>query len=221
VTSALSDRIAIQKDGAWPPVNLASQVLINCKWGGNCKGGNAGTALAKIHNHGIPDETCQAYVGKNLNSCDAIHTCEECHPGDTPETFVPGVCKAVTKFSKWWVSEFGDVNGAENMKKEIFKRGPITCTLFASTKFITEYSGGVHEEDAPNLWFTNHEVEVAGWGKDDHGEFWIGRNSWGTYWGENGWFRLRMHTKNLNIEKDCSWGVPTTSKPAQVVIVAE
>ena len=215
VTSMLSDRIAIQKGGAWPPVNLAPQLLINCRWGGSCKGGNAGTAISKIHEHGIVDETCQAYVGRNLDSCDAMHICEECHPGKTPETFVPGVCQAVSpdRFSTWYVEEFGDVSGAENMKKEIFKRGPIVCSLFASTRFITQYTGGIFEQEAPNGWATNHAVEISGWGKDAQGEYWIGRNSWGTYWGENGWFRLRMHHSNLNVENDCAWGVPTREKP--------
>lgn len=43
----------------------------------------------------------------------------------------------------------------------------------------------------------------------------IGRNSWGTYWGENGWFRIKMHHNNLGIEQDCDWGVPIPdgSKP--------
>ena len=34
----------------------------------------------------------------------------------------------------------------------------------------------------------------------------MGRNSWGTYWGEAGFFRIRMHKHNLGIEKDCTWG---------------
>ena len=35
------------------------------------------------------------------------------------------------------------------------------------------------------------------------------------YWGEKGWFRIKMHHHNLGIEQDCDWGVPIPdgSKP--------
>ena len=48
----------------------------------------------------------------------------------------------------------------------------------------------------------------------------IGRNSWGTYWGEAGFFRIKMHGENLGIESDCTWALPVaadggdTRKPA-------
>jgi hypothetical protein len=31
--------------------------------------------------------------------------------------------------------------------------------------------------------------------------------------GENGYFRIQMHSDNLAIEKEGDWGVPTTTKP--------
>ncbi|KAJ0405798.1 hypothetical protein ATCC90586_008452 [Pythium insidiosum] len=218
-TSALSDRISILRNASWPEIALAPQVLINCRGGGSCEGGNPGMVYEYAHRHGIPDQTCQAYQAKDLE-CDQFAICETCWPSNT--SFTPGVCEPVKHFTKYYVSEYGSVSGAERMKAEIYKRGPIGCGVHATDKF-QEYSGGIYEE---HVFFPmiNHEISVVGWGYDEDSqtEYWIGRNSWGTYWGENGWFRIRMHHNNLGIEQDCDWGVPIPdgSKPKHVDAVS-
>jgi len=60
----------------------------------------------------------------------------------------------------------------------------------------------------------NHSIAVVGWGVDSETKiaYWIGRNSWGTYWGEHGFFKMIMNGNNLLIETECTAGIPTLTK---------
>ena len=61
-TSALSDRIKIQRKAAWPDVNISPQVLISCGPDDGCHGGDSGKANAFMaQKEGITDETCSIY----------------------------------------------------------------------------------------------------------------------------------------------------------------
>jgi cathepsin X len=55
-SSALSDRIKIQRKAQWPDVIIAPQVLISCELPDEgCHGGDARTAYEWIHNNNITD----------------------------------------------------------------------------------------------------------------------------------------------------------------------
>ena len=84
----------------------------------------------------------------------------------------------------------------------------IACGLDVTMKFLA-YTGGIYSEKREDIGI-NHEISVTGWGYDEQSgkEYWIGRNSWGTYWGEYGFFRIEMHKDNLGIETSCFWAVP-------------
>jgi len=211
-TSALSDRISIMRDGAWPSIDLAPQVLINCGGGGDCDGGNPGGVYTYAHRHGLPDQTCQAYQAKNLQ-CGDLAVCETCSPSNA--SFSPGTCEKVQSPLLYYVGDHGSVSGADNIKKEIYARGPIGAGIDATAGFEA-YTGGVYSE-RKLFSLINHEVSLVGWGVESDGtEYWIGRNSWGTYWGENGFFRIKMHSENLGIERQGDWGVPTLTKPERI-----
>ncbi|KAJ1470962.1 hypothetical protein T484DRAFT_1640664 [Baffinella frigidus] len=171
-----------------PKPHPDGQVLINCGGGGTCGGGDPGAAYKYMAKQGLPDETCQNYEAVN-GKCAPFGLCETCDPNP----FLPGTCSAVTSYNRYYADEYGSVGGADKMKAEIFARGPISCGVHVTDAF-ENYKGGVFETSFdPFVFLLDHEISVVGWGTDTTGQYWVGRNSWGSYWGEKGFFRIRMH----------------------------
>merc|ERR1719240_2363725 len=214
-TSSLADRFNIMlKDKNPTPVALNAQVIVNCGAGGSCEGGNPGGVYEFAHEEGIPDSSCEQYVAHDPKStrCEAIDKCKDCTwpPCPVGET-CQDKCWAV-EYKKYYASHYYSLSGADKMKKELYAHGPISCGVYATDKFEA-YTGGVFKEY--HLFpMINHEIAVVGWGVEDDGtEYWLGRNSWGTYWGENGFFKMAMKRfHDLGITSDCTAGLPTFTK---------
>jgi cathepsin X len=202
-TSALSDRINILRGGASPFTHLAPQVLVNCVTGNHshgCYGGDTSAAYQYMFDHGIPDESCQNYEAKgDGKECTPMNICRNCNPSKG--------CWAVENPPLTFVEEHGQVYGAEHMMAELVARGPFTCTI-AVTEELENYTGGIFKDDSGKI-SPDHDIEVAGYGTENGVDYWLIRNSWGVYWGEEGWFRLVRGIDNLGIEsQECSWAVP-------------
>jgi cathepsin X len=198
-TSSLSDRIKIARKGKWPDVVLSPQMVVNCG-PGSCKGGNSHMVYAWLHKKsGVVDETCQPYQAKS-KSCNAMNVCRDCKHG--------GGCFPVKNPTKYKVSQYGFVKGEHQMMAEIKARGPISCRQ-AISKAFWKYKRGIFKDTKGHV-TPHHATSVLGWGKSNSGQkYWIVRNSWGSYWGENGYFKIAKGINNLGIEAECSWGVPT------------
>ncbi|VDM40521.1 unnamed protein product [Toxocara canis] len=46
----------------------------------------------------------------------------------------------------------------------------------------------------------NHAAEVIGFGEENGIKYWIMKNSWGEWWGEDGFFRIERGTNACQIE---------------------
>jgi cathepsin X len=111
-TSAISDRIKIAREAAWPDINISPQVIISCETKDQgCHGGEAYNAFEWMADNEVTDETCSIYRARGLDNgqvCSAMNVCRDCSPGEA--------CRVPDRYLTYGVEEFGHVSGEENMK---------------------------------------------------------------------------------------------------------
>ena len=202
---------------------MSAQTVINCYAGGSCNGGNPGQVYEFANTHGLNHASCMNYEAKNdvAGDCQDIDVCRDCSWPPPAEGESSENCVAITDYKKYYVSEYYDVSGADAMKAELLN-GPISCGVHATDAWVDNYrhitegvGDYIYSEDVRFV-LLNHEISVTGYGKDETTgqEYWIGRNSWGTYWGDHGFFYIAMGGDNLGIERNCIAGVPSYEKPS-------
>lgn len=194
--------------------------MINCNAGGTCDGGNPAGVYEYAHTKGLPHTSCEQYTAYNLvdRDCDAIDVCRDC-TWPPPAEGDSGLenCQAV-EFPKYYVSEYYKLSGADQMKAELYANGPISCGMDVTDAFL-DYDGTYIYSEVKKFPLINHEISIVGYSVNDQGEeYWIGRNSWGTYWADYGFFYIKMHSDNLAIERNCLAGTPSFEKPGAEVV---
>ena len=218
--SALADRVNIQQDN-FGRTSFSAQQLINCHAGGSCHGGALGAAYKFGHHHSLVEYGCQVWTARDPGpggNCSNINVCRNCRAKNGDELQLsqqpdpehrPGVCWFQKGHQQWRVDHYGKVKGVEGIKNEILNWGPVVCGIRATARFRA-YVGGIYEEEVPGVGEANHAISLVGWGVEEATgrEFWHGRNSWGTSWGENGYFRIYIEGGNLGVGEDgCYWGL--------------
>lgn len=167
------------------PIDLSEQFMLSC-WLGTCSAGSFFGLLPKMRDEGCPDESCFPYQNST--------------------TTVPRLCSL--RCSDWQsrvfkIDTFGyynpisPVDKVNILKHEIQYYGPVMVYMDDHPDF-TNYTGGVYICNDPNGPSTAHAVVLYGWGTSGSDSCWLGKNSFGTTWGEvgpdgtKGWFRIRM-----------------------------
>jgi cathepsin X len=202
-TSSVADRINILRGGSWPNAFISVQNVIDCADAGTCYGGDDLNVYYYGKHRGFVDETCNNYQAKD-QACTPFNECGTCPPSAN--------CTVIPNPTRFMIGDYGSLVGEDQMIPEIWKRGPISCSLHSTEKLDNFEGGSVFQEYVEFPYFT-HVVSVVGWGveSETNTKYWIVRNSWGTAWAEDGFFRILRGSSivyNLAIELDCTFGVP-------------
>ncbi|KAH8097411.1 transferase [Aureococcus anophagefferens] len=217
---ALADRVKIARylalrsggdafDG--PDLVAAIQVMLNCGgddegWGvaGSCATGGSSAGVYRWVERfgGVPAAGCFPYLATDGLGCAPDTICRNCMPSneDGSETecwAVPGCCPAPSTWAP--------------------RRRPRPCAPRSraanvdATTYLRYRAGLVPASPVGDRRAndTDHVIEVVGWGESDElGAYWEIRNSWGEYWGDNGFAKVRRGLNDGLIEAHCTWVHP-------------
>jgi len=95
-----------------------------------------------------------------------------------------------------------------SMMQELKENGPLVVSFEPSEDFMF-YAGGIFfsgpvdtaRKSAQKEWTkVDHAVLLVGWGEELGQKYWIVQNSWGSSWGETGYFRIARGINDSGVE---------------------
>jgi len=169
-TETIESIVAIKNKSA--PLILSEQNMVSCTpnpdecgGSGGCEGATAELGFDYVKQKGISSEKVYPYRG-------ITGKCQE-------------LAKAVTITGYVKLPE----NSHDDLMNAVATVGPIAITVAASEWIDFEngvFDGCVKDADL------DHGVQLVGYGSDSKGgDYWQVRNSWGSFWGEQGYIRIK------------------------------
>jgi C1A family cysteine protease len=200
--SSLEARLRIQTNNKDQTL-FSKQFLLSCNfYSEGCDGGYPVLVAKFLQEFEAIPESCFEYTEKN-NKCS-------------------NACDYSKNKKKYTVSKWGYLGGAygktseADMMKELRARGPIPGNMLVHWSF-SYYKNGIFSSqaikknnegiqkltllDSGRTWAkVEHSITLVGYGEENGVKYWIGMNTWGTNWGENGFFKILRGVNELEIE---------------------
>ena len=180
-------------------LDLAEQYLVStCFTDGDCQGGREHYALQYIRDSGVPDDTCYPYIAQN-SLCSA-----RCSDYASRLKYVPNAN---------WTFNYSELD----IKTLLSSYGPVTFAIGVNPDDAGAYWDGDIlrcTKDIPNggTFYIDHAVLAVGY--NDAGGYWIVKNSWGTGYKDEGYFKLGYNECNV-ADSRISWvetGLPGSNE---------
>ncbi|GAB1610555.1 uncharacterized peptidase C1-like protein F26E4.3, partial [Argonauta hians] len=197
-----SDRLAIGSRGKLVKT-ISPQNILSCVGGSNnsCEGGNIDQAWGYLRRYGGVTEDCYPYQARTVQCT-------------IPKIGNPEICPSGTPYKQHMKFKMTPphriLNDEYTIQKQIYENGPVQAIFKVKEDFFVYKSGVYRHVDTvsklphPYHQTGSHSVRIIGWGVDYSNGFrtkyWLCANSWGPYWGENGYFRILRGENECDIE---------------------
>jgi len=160
--------------------DLAEQYFLDCTPASCADGTNHLVCLNQTLHHGVPDEACMPYMAADQECADI---CE-----DSPQRMV--------RAAGWgWVASYILDEPTDEEIKQALALGPVTTSMDVYSDYFG-YVDGVYEPAEGLEVVGGHAVPIIGW-NDEH-DSWYCKNSWGTEWGQDGYFEIRRGAAGID-----------------------
>ena len=145
-------------------VDLSEQIMVSCSGVGSCNGGTLNSNYLK--SDGLPPEEYYVYTATDGN-------CSSAKPGWQNATY---------KIGSWG----GVSTNVNSIKSALNKYGPLPTAMYVYEDF-KHYKSGVYSYTTGKK-LGGHAVLLVGY--SDAEQCFIVKNSWGTGWGDTGFFKI-------------------------------
>uniref|UniRef100_A0A0K0FTN5 Cathepsin L.1 (inferred by orthology to a zebrafish protein) n=1 Tax=Strongyloides venezuelensis TaxID=75913 RepID=A0A0K0FTN5_STRVS len=156
--------------------SFSVQQVADCTPNNACNGGWMTTAYRYARRRGLTITENYPYEGKD-NICKFSRN-----------MIIGGIKK--------WIN-LGKNEG--RLKRVVGTIGPVAVGMDSSLTSFQNYKSGIYDDPlcTNNL---DHAVLIIGYDTDPvFGDYWIVKNSWGTSWGENGYFKIKRGVNQCGI----------------------
>jgi len=169
INGSIESRLEIKQNNPNINPDLSEAHLFSCG-GGDCDSGwYVSTGLDFARDIGIVDEACLPYPAGGYGA-DTICN-QKCSDWES----------RVSKIVAWQ-----GVSSTSDMKQALVDGGPVVATMAIYEDF-SDYASGIYRHTYGTL-RGHHAIAIVGY--NDSQDYWIAKNSWGTGWGEQGWFHI-------------------------------
>jgi len=167
---------------------------VNNSGAGSCDGGNYFMVANLFSRRGTVLESCDPYVAADV---DCTTTC-------TP----------VYRLRDWRIINGNVIPDPEVLKAYIYTYGPVYASVYVTDEYYTYNGSYTLNYTAPDN-STNHAILIVGWsnalppvpGSSSPATGWIVKNSWGTSWGDQGYFYITYGSGNIGSNASFAYDV--------------